>query len=393
MPASTTPARLTRAVRWLVINLGLLLGLLLLLEGALRLLGAGGPPPKQRFWVYHATFGWFSTPHARSSDDRGGPDAGNIVLNSRGFRGPEVEPLKPPGTVRIAVLGDSFVFGGGVDEEHLFTAEMQRLLSERAPTRYEVLNAGMDGYSTDQEWLLYREDVRPLRPDVVVLVACDNDFEANTLDLVYRRYYKPYFTAEGGQLHLHNVPVPQLDFVQRLKLWLGDHSRAWSSLQSRRSERESVRRLLGWFQVAQGRGASEDPLALTLQLVEALAGDVAADGAEIVVVSTGHRGENAAPLRVLKNRLRARGIPWMGLQGPLAEARQREPARHWDWPDNSHWNVDSHRLVARLLLDLLAREGILERRERLVAAASGSEAGRAARPAARGSGRTGRPAS
>jgi len=371
MSASKTPARLGRAARWLAVNLGLLLGLALLIEALLRLLGAGGPPPKQRFWVYHPTFGWFSTPHALGSDDRGGPDAGNIVLNSHGFRGPDADAVKAPGTVRLAVLGDSFVFGGGVDEDHLFTAEMQRLLSTRAPARYEVLNAGMDGYSTDQEWLVYREEVRPLRPDVVVLVACDNDFEANTLDLVYRRYYKPYFTSEDGQLRLRNVPVPQLDLVQRTKLWLGEHSRAWSSLQSRRSARAGVRRVLGWFQVAQARHSGEDPLALTLQLVEALASDVATDGAEFVVMSTGHRGEDPAPLRVLKNRLRARGIPWMGLQGPLGEARLREPAKHWDWPDNSHWNVDSHRLVARLLLDLLAREGILERRERRAAAAVG----------------------
>jgi hypothetical protein len=37
-----------------------------------------------------------------------------IATNAEGFRDVERPLIKPPGTTRVAVLGDSFVFGSGV---------------------------------------------------------------------------------------------------------------------------------------------------------------------------------------------------------------------------------------------------------------------------------------
>ena len=54
-------------------------------------------------------------------------DANRVVgaINSRGFRGPEPAPDKPPETERIAVVGDSFVLGIGVRDEDTLPACME----------------------------------------------------------------------------------------------------------------------------------------------------------------------------------------------------------------------------------------------------------------------------
>ena len=70
---------------------------------------------------------------------------------------------------------------------------------------------GVSGYSTDQELLLLERLGSELDPDIVVLIVCDNDYNANSEDFVYQRYYKPYFDIDDeGELYLRNVPVPTL---------------------------------------------------------------------------------------------------------------------------------------------------------------------------------------
>ena len=81
---------------------------------------------------------------------------------------PEVDPT------RVAVVGDSYVWGFGVEQEEVLTSRMQTLCPH-----LEVINLGVSGYSTDQEFLLYKERGVLFEPDVVVLVIAPNDFEGN----------------------------------------------------------------------------------------------------------------------------------------------------------------------------------------------------------------------
>src|SRR6185503_9697752 len=99
----------------------------LLLEGGTRALGVHFPGltlPGQGdrgMWIYDATKGWTLTPGSTGVRYLGGPDAGTIHVNSLGLRGPEWPVARQPGVARVLVFGDSFVFGVGVDEEHVFT--------------------------------------------------------------------------------------------------------------------------------------------------------------------------------------------------------------------------------------------------------------------------------
>jgi len=103
-----------------------------------------------------------------------------VRINSHGFRDRERTLEKPPGTWRIAALGDSVVFGWGVPDEDVFTRQMEARLNKR-PDRYEyeVLNFGVPAYNTVQEVAGFEARVLAYDPDVVLLVIVDNDFAAD----------------------------------------------------------------------------------------------------------------------------------------------------------------------------------------------------------------------
>ncbi len=102
----------------------------------------------------------------------------NVKTNSFGLRGSEVSKTKPENTYRIIFLGDSFVFGWGVEEEKTFVRVMERELnaSNKFAKKVEVLNFGVPGYSTFQEVELLKEKGLEFNPDAVIIYFVENDF-------------------------------------------------------------------------------------------------------------------------------------------------------------------------------------------------------------------------
>jgi len=109
----------------------------------------------------------------------------------------------------------------------------ERLNSSGSEYYYEVITAGMSGYSTDQELLFYQFEGKKYCPDLTILMFHENDVWLNTQGVVPGDfpYNKPLFILEDGELRLTNVPVPEFDasliqksFIQKVKGWLGSKS-------------------------------------------------------------------------------------------------------------------------------------------------------------------------
>ena len=99
-----------------------------------------------------------------------------IDLNAEGFRSPETAPAKPPATVRVACIGDSWTFGMNVDVDRAYPNRLATHLRETAPgSRYEVLNFGVLGYSSFQGLQLLKTRVLGFSPDVVAIGFAMND--------------------------------------------------------------------------------------------------------------------------------------------------------------------------------------------------------------------------
>jgi len=93
-----------------------------------------------------------------------------------GFRGAEVAPRKAPGTLRVVAMGGSSTMGQGVQEQETYIARLGHALARRFPGhRVEVINAGVQGYASAQGYRQYARDIRPLRPDLLVVAYDVND--------------------------------------------------------------------------------------------------------------------------------------------------------------------------------------------------------------------------
>jgi lysophospholipase L1-like esterase len=100
----------------------------------------------------------------------------DVRINSLGLRGAEIPAAKPGAARRLLVLGDSIVFGWGVEEEDTFPSRMRETLRRDQP-EWEVAAAGVGSWNvrTEREFLRSRWD--RLQPDALVLVLGENDAE------------------------------------------------------------------------------------------------------------------------------------------------------------------------------------------------------------------------
>lgn len=159
---------------------------------------------ERNFCRYDPLLGWAGIENEEG--DFEWPDARHRVRQNRhGFRGAE-HGFPRTSRKRTVVLGDSFAWGFGVEEEEIFTSVMEK----SSGGALEVVNLGVSGYGTDQEYLLWKEKGRLWKPDTVVLTLTPYTDLADNLAPERYGYKKPFFAAAGGgELELKNVPVPE----------------------------------------------------------------------------------------------------------------------------------------------------------------------------------------
>lgn len=323
---------------------------LALAEASLRLLGRGPlqvNPVPGNFWRHDPLLGWINSPGAQGVFNHPRFRI-NVHINSKGLRDREYAYEKRPGTRRVLVIGDSFVWGYGVEERETFAKVLETGLAHR-DVDVDVINGGVAGYGTDQELLWLRSEGVRYRPDLVILVMCGNDDDENNSKIVYNVYHKPWFTqTAGGELVLGGVPVPLASRALKLKHWLFAHSalvyRAKTGIidrfrQPRRGER------------ARGFG-------LTLALVDAIDRVARDAGARLAVVTTSRYAPSAAfPYDELVAGLRQRGLPTLDID--------RAPGYDGEAmliPGDAHWNAAGHRFVAQQVMALIEDHHLLEDR-------------------------------
>jgi hypothetical protein len=99
-----------------------------------------------------------------------GPSAVVYRTNAFGFREPPFASLKPNGAIRVALIGDSYVYGTGVSEDGTLRARLAEELARRWPGRlFEVLNLGIPGDNLGSHVDLFAATMARLQPDAVVL--------------------------------------------------------------------------------------------------------------------------------------------------------------------------------------------------------------------------------
>lgn len=164
-----------------------------IVEGGLRVLGFGPPATINRF---DAKTGWAKTPGARAHRSTSEFDV-TYRVNALGLRDSTTTSKdKPAGTYRVVCLGDSFTLGYTVDEHDMFVEQLEHAWNLEG-RNVDLVNAGTEGWSTDQEVIWFLDQGLAYQPDLVLLFPYENDLYWNGSQS-YARFPKPRFQADGA---------------------------------------------------------------------------------------------------------------------------------------------------------------------------------------------------
>jgi len=263
---------------------------------------------------------------------------GDVHQNSHGFRDVREFDARPAGH-RILVIGASMVYGIGVDEPHLMTT----LLEERSGA--QTINAGVNAYGADQALLLWEQEGRPLRPDIVVFVYHVDDFFRNGLTV--RDLPKPYFVPDDGGFRLEGVPVPSVESLA-------------SSGGLDRPARLRIEQAFAWLYrkaAHKVRGGDPERFERLERLNEYLLGrmhdSVRDSGGRLIVVVTGHCvdgvGDYLANERAISEACRSLDIEFLDLASAM---RAGDYGAYFG--DNCHWSNAGHAFAAEQIDRALA---------------------------------------
>jgi len=323
-----------------------------------------------------------------------------VRINSAGMHDEEVTLAKPPKTLRVAVLGDSFMEAVQVPQEATFASRLEERLAacpRVAGQRVETLNFGVANYGTAQQLLQLREHVWQYSPDMVVLAFfAGNDVRNNSPELERGRQ-RPFFLMRDGELVLDTSFAEDEEFRDNMvlaeRLAPLQNIRLYHLLRKARSGTEVLRHGAPLaVALAQGddlppalseEGINENVLReppddawrnawqVTDGLLARMAAEVRARGVPFVVVTIPPGGV-AYPDRELRERYarqlgeadlfyperrvrgvgEAAGFP-VAMLGPALQAHADATGRFlYGFPNAmmgfGHWNEEGHRVAANV---------------------------------------------
>ena len=152
-------------------------------------------------------------------------------INGQGLRADRDYPLrKPPGTCRIGVFGDSFLFGLEVDLRDSFADRLERRLRE-AGFPVEVLNFSVGGFGTAEMLQTYEQFGRKFDLDAVVFSWDTSDLVDNVRSDLYR--LKAGRLERANAAYLPAVDVQDMLMRYRLYRFISDHSELYTFVRDR----------------------------------------------------------------------------------------------------------------------------------------------------------------
>jgi hypothetical protein len=401
-----------RSLRGVAVQLaGTVIVLYLVLEGWARLF----PPKDKTVWplVHNPVVGTTFQPNARVVLTNGLDFNVEERTNEAGFLDRPLPPLaKPPGTCRVAFIGDSIVEAAQVPIRQKVQVEIQNLLQASRPGKpVETMAVGFSGTGQLNQLGYFEAFVRPRKPDVIVLVFVSNDFANNSalLEAIRVGWHpahtpRPFAFETNGAIALqpidpnwmtHRLPAAddERPFLHRwlhrasrfyrwlyakltlqypaVAAWMGreptEGSRTASRIAALAKQAPDQSKLLdGWdphkSASIDGMFGEPDPLPPVFQQalrftsfgIEQYRLRAAQDGARLLVLGTHELGDRQESR--LAAVLAEQKVPYVSLKAHIA-SKGGKPADA-QWLHDGHWNPRGHVWAAEAVAKEIEAQGM-----------------------------------
>jgi lysophospholipase L1-like esterase len=316
---------------------------LLVLELGIRAYSAVAFP---RMMQLDDVLGWKHSPGVRRAFVNEHGESVTVTQDAWGLRGSGHDLNRARSKFRVLVLGDSFTEAVHVGDDEVFTG-----LLERADPRLEVLNAGVGGYGTVQEYLYLLTEGLRLEPNVVLVMFYENDLSDNCLSYSPGFGPRPYATFQSGAVQLVRelesrdfarfaLPVPFLETLNRHSyLYAFVNTRVYQKLFARRMQTLSqidLRRTdnCGRYEIFQH----------VIGLTSQLAASRGARFAVVLIPSADDVARGVSPVQtpILEACQRA-GLTCLSLFDRFR--KESTSGAKLYFPVDIHWNRDGHRVA------------------------------------------------
>jgi len=331
-----------------------------------------------------------------------------VKINSHGFRDRERSYKKGEEVFRIVVLGDSMIEALQVPLEEAFTNVLERMLDSESDKRFEVINLGIAGFGTAQEYLTLKHYGLKYQPDLVILAFfVFNDIRNNSLILDSKYWGKnindrsiPYFVLNNGEIEELPFRIGKRKIIKaflarhlpNIYYFLGDSVRApWLvNLLWKIGITESVNRFkkkeisLDYYSYAEKytpewENAWGVTKALILKLAKKLETNQIAFLVVVIPSQFEFRPDNwnktlyenpwmrslefdlKKPERILSSFLEANGIDYLLLR-PGFEKLSKETGKdlHFQYVYDNHWNANGNIVAAQLIYSKLKDDKLVQ---------------------------------
>jgi lysophospholipase L1-like esterase len=250
----------------------------------------------------------------------------HISTDQYGLRERDFALVKPPDTLRVVFLGDSFVMGTGVEVQDRLGTFFEKFLNEQAGAAHgpiECLHFGVHAWNTLAETAWLRRQLGLVRPDLVVHVMVKNDMEDNVGARGFGSLasFNPLHPERGdGVLQLRH---PQTAFGTRFNNWL-ESGLDWES-----------------------RTRFEQASAAICQLAH----EVERGGGRYLLLDY-FSSSLPASRRFITSKLKPEQVCYL----PTSLSKDE---RYRVEKDDPHWNRAGHELVAKMLYALVQQRALL----------------------------------
>ncbi len=281
-------------------------------------------------WQFSSKYGTMLFPDREMVHERPGHWRFIYTTNANQCRGELIPLSNSYERVNVLVLGDSYSFGTGVNDNEVYAA----VLSEKLGDGYDTVNFSVGGWGLTQHIRRFYEFGRLYDPSVIVVQFCDNDPRDN--------YKNRVTTVENGRFVFHDSRFG-LNFLKR---FLSDSKIQRSQLYNLIRNPLYMRFARPTLTEAMRRAGETDPDAVPVEerlyneLLEFFARDLSERGIKFIVISVDGQMSGFPFIEEKVGELDSEGLV---IYCEVLDWFEGKP--HPKSPEGHVWGVEAHRII------------------------------------------------